>query len=222
MVASIRWRYVAPAASDLRCMTRGSGFGCRPAGDLPSHWVLETAGPHGRQSSDVVSVAARWPDRHSSCDPGAVPPGTVRSERGGERGLASPVAGRPARHRAAGGDRRWCARRARGDPPQHHRLRRRVAGGQPVVAAGHPTVERAGAPDLGGHVLPVRRVPGVHARLDVRQPSRRPGHGRWRPALAARGVRRAAGLCVPVGAVRRAGEPALGPPDPRRGTRRRR
>ena len=47
----------------------------------------------------------------------------------------------------------------------------------------------AGAPVLGVEHLPVRRLPGLRARVDLRQPPRPGQHGRRRAALAARGVR---------------------------------
>ena len=140
----------------------------------------------------------------------ARPAAAAAGQRGLARGPAAAVRGR--RHRGAGR-----ARAARsgcsGDRAQ------RIAGAagpgrrQPGLAAGDQALERPRPPVLVGHHLPVRRLPGVRAGLDLRQPSRRGRHRRRPAAVALRAVRGAAGLRVPVGDLRRAGLGALAPAD---------
>ena len=68
------------------------------------------------------------------------------------------------------------------------------------------------APVLVLQRLPVRRLPGVRAEMDLREPPRPGEHGRRRAALGARGVRGPAVLRLPVGDLRRAGHRGLAAP----------
>jgi len=65
---------------------------------------------------------------------------------------------------------------------------------------------------LGVVHLPVRGLPGVRDRVDVRQRPRPGQHDRRRAAVVPRGDRRGDVLRLPVGTVRRARHRALAPP----------
>ena len=98
---------------------------------------------------------------------------------------------------------------------QHNLIAGRCGRGlrQPDLAAGDPALVRPRAPVLGLDRVPVRRLPGLRARVDPGQPSRARQHGGRRAAVAARGLRRHAVLRVPVGDLRRARHRALAAAD---------
>ena len=110
---------------------------------------------------------------------------------------------RPARHRRARHRRRprrslrhrWTPTSGRAHRDPHRRLQRGLAPGDPALERARPSV-------LGDHHLPVRRLPRLHAVLDVPGTSSGPASsapwccGLWR-------VRGVAGRGLPLGALRR-------------------